>query len=268
MKANVLELNGKSSRELELPPVFATPLRPDLIRRAYWLVNSHAIQPKGRDPMAGMKTSAETHNPPTGQGISRIPRVKGERYSKSGQAGGVASIVGGRLGHGPRSNKVIYLRINRKERRLALASAIASTADQESVAARGHRIGKHGVPLVVADDLESVSKTSDLISFLEKVGLSEELERLYGSIKRRTGKSRLRGRSYREGVGPLIVVTNDRGVGKTAGSIPGAQVVPASSLNVLQLAPGGVPGRLTLWTESSLSELPVPGVEVEAKIAA
>jgi large subunit ribosomal protein L4e len=261
MNAKLTELNGKSTREVELPPTFATPVRPDLIKRAFWLVRSHSIQPKGRDPMAGMKTTAETHNPPTGQGISRIPRTKGERYAKSGIAGGVASVVGGRLGHGPRSNKVTYLKINRRERRLALASAVAATADQEAVVGRGHRTGRVKVPIVVSDDIEGVSKTSELVEFLEKIGLEDELQRLYGGVKRRTGKSKLRGRAHRRRSGPLIVITNDRGVGRTARSIPGAEVVAASSISITQLAPGGVPGRLTLWTESSLGELTLTRAE-------
>ena len=90
MKIDVLEMDGTSSKKIDLPSVFDTPLRSDLVKRAYWLVNSHGLQPKGRDPMAGERTTAETHSPPTGTGQSRIPRVKGERYSRSGMAGGVA----------------------------------------------------------------------------------------------------------------------------------------------------------------------------------
>jgi large subunit ribosomal protein L4e len=71
--------------------------------------------------------------------------------------------------------------------------------------------------------------------------MGEELRRLYGGIKRNSGKARLRGRAYRERVGPLFVVTNDRGVGKASGSIPGVDVVRVSDLSILDLAPGGVP---------------------------
>jgi large subunit ribosomal protein L4e len=255
MKAEVIGLDGKKSGEVEVPPVFATQLRPDLVRRMFWLVGSHRLQPKGRDPMAGERTTAETHSPPTGTGQSRIPRVKGERYSRSGMAGGVASVVKGRLPHPPRSEKVIHLGANRKENRLATDSAIAYTANLDAVRARGHRVGKLALPLVVADDVETVEKTGELVSFLEKVDLKAELERVYGHVKRSSGKRRLRGRAYRTGVGPLIVVTNDRGVGKAAGGIPGVGVKKVESLSVLDLAPGGVPGRLTIWTESAVSAL-------------
>lgn len=248
-------MDGKPSGQVDVPSVFATELRPDLVRRVFWLVGSHGLQPKGRDPMAGERTTAETHSPPTGTGRSRIPRVKGDRYPRGGLAGGVASVVKGRLPHPPRSEKVIHLGVNRKERRLATDSAIAYTASLEAVKARGHRVGRPSLPLVVADEVETVDKTAELVSFLEKIDLKAELARVDGRTKRNTGKRRLRGRAYRSGVGPLIVVTNDRGVGKAAGGIPGVGVTRVEDVSVLDLAPGGVPGRLTLWTESAMSAL-------------
>ena len=255
MKAEVHGLDGDSAGKVDVPDVFQTQLRPDLVRRAFWLVGSHGFQPKGRDPMAGERTTAETHSPPTGTGRARIPKVKGEGYTRSGMSAGVASVVKGRLPHPPRSEKVIHFKVNRKERRLATDSAIAFTASLDAVKARGHRVEKVELPLVVADDVETVEKTKDLASFLGKLELDAELARVRDGTKRNTGKSRLRGRVYRTPVGPLIIVTNDRGVGKAAGGIPGVEVRRVEDVSVLDLAPGGEPGRLTLWTESSLSAL-------------
>jgi len=267
LKVDVLGLDGKPAGKADVPEVFEGGLRPDLVKRAFWLVRSHGFQPKGRDPMAGERTTAETHSPPTGTGQSRIPRVKGERYPRSGLAGGVASVVKGRLAHPPRSEKVTYLKINRRERRLATAVAVAYTASLEAVRARGHRVEKVVLPLVVADDVETVGKTSELTAFFERAGLADEMKRLYSGIKRNPGRSRLRGRAYAEKVGPLIVVTNDRGIGKAASSIPGVGVVRVDSLSVLDLAPGGVPGRLTFWTESALGALAGLGEEAIAVAA-
>ena len=258
-KAEVIGLDGKPAGKVDIPEVFQTELRLDLVQRVYRLVNSHSYQPQGRDPMAGERTTAETHSPPTGTGRSRIPRVKGDRYPRGGMAGGVASVVKGRLPHPPRSEKVIHLKANRKERRLATATAIAYTASAEAVKGRGHAVEKLELPMVVSDDVEAVAKASELVSFLEKVDLGAELKRGRDGIKRNPGKARLRGRAYRTPVGPLIVVTNDRGVGKAAGGIPGVDVTRVESLSVLDLAPGGVPGRLTLWTESALSALGAKG---------
>jgi len=242
------------------------PLRPDIIHRAFWIVRSHGLQPYGRGPEAGERTSAESGWPPTGRGISRVPRVKGERSRRSGQAAGVASVVGGRLPHPPRSEKAIYNKINKKEKRLALETAIAFTGDANAVAWRGHRVGNLKFPLVVTDEIETVSKTRELESFFKEAGLTEELKRLVRGVKRRSGKPRMRGRAYKEPIGPLIVVSNDRGVGRAADGIPGAKVVSVSSVSILDLAPAGVAGRLTFWTESSLDALRTK--EVEAKVAA
>jgi large subunit ribosomal protein L4e len=255
LKVEVVGMNGKPSGKVDLPQVFVSQPRPDLVRRVFWLLGSHGLQPKGRDPMAGERTSAETHSPPTGTGRSRIPRVKGDRNPRSGLAGGVASVVKGRLAHPPRSEKVIYLKVNKKEKRLATDSAIAYTASLDAVKARGHRVKKVALPLVVTDDIETVEKTSELVTFFGKVDLDAELARVADGVKRNTGKRRLRGRVYRTRVGPLIVVTNDRGVGKAAGGVPGVQVTRVDDLSVLDLAPGGVPGRLTLWTESAVGTL-------------
>lgn len=255
MKAEVRGLDGESAGKVDVPQVFETQLRPDLVRRVFWLVGSHGFQPKGRDPMAGERTTAETHSPPTGTGRARIPKVKGDGYSRGGMSAGVASVVKGRLPHPPRSEKVIHFKVNKREKRLAIESAIAYTASYDAVKARGHRVEKLELPLVVADDVEAMEKTKDLVSFLQKLELDTELARVVDGTKRNTGKRRLRGRVYRTPVGPLIVVTNDRGVGKAAGGIPGVEVKRVEDLSVLDLAPGGEPGRLTLWTESSLGAL-------------
>jgi large subunit ribosomal protein L4e len=176
--------------------------------------------------------------------------------------------VGGRLPHPPRSEKAIYNKINKKEKRLALETAIAFTGDATAVAWRGHRVGNLEFPLVVSDDIEAVSKTGELNTFFETVGLSNELKRLVDGVKRRSGKPRMRGRAYKEPIGPLLVVTNDRGIGRAAEGIPGVKVVTIDSLSVLDLAPAGVAGRLTFWSESSLDALKSKEKGVEMKVEA
>ncbi len=263
----VIGMDGKPGDSVELPSVFSTPLRPDIVQRAWWIIHSHGLQPYGRDPMAGERTSAETGNPPTGRGVSRIPRVKGAGNIRAGQGGGVASTVKGRLPHPPKSEKVIYRKINVKERKLALNTAIAFTGDSSAVSWRGHKVGKAKFPIVVSDELEALEKTSAVEGFLTDLGLSEELKRIYGGVKRRSGTPRMRGRTTRKKLGPLIVVSNDRGVGRAASSIPGVEVVNVGSLSVLPLAPGGVAGRLTIWTSSALGLLGArskEGMKVEA----
>jgi len=262
-EVKVLDLEGNEVESVELPPVFRVPVREDVINRAYVALDSHRRSVQGRDPLAGERTTAEAGHPPTGRGISRIPRVKGERYSKSGMAGGVASTIHGRLPHPPRSEKVIRKEINAKENRLALASAIAATANTDLVSKRGHRFSRQ-LPIVVSSDVEKISKVRDLKRFLEAIGMGEEMKR----IERRTKKSgssisRLR----RTGVGPLFVVSDGKSLHLTVKSMGGISVARSSSLSVLDLAPGSSPGRLTIWSKDALSALTKNVQEVGARYA-
>ncbi|MBS7633277.1 50S ribosomal protein L4, partial [Candidatus Bathyarchaeota archaeon] len=72
----VFNLEGKPAGKIELPPVFATPFRPDVIKRAVLAVQSTRFQRQGRDYMAGKRTSAESRG--TGSAIARVPRLKGQ----------------------------------------------------------------------------------------------------------------------------------------------------------------------------------------------
>jgi large subunit ribosomal protein L4e len=246
----VFNLEGKSTRKIELPPVFATPLRPDVIKRAVLAIQSSRFQPQGRDPMAGKRTSAESRG--TGFAMARIPRLKGQ----SGRAAFAPGTVGGRQSHPPVSEKRIVKRIPKKEKRLALLSAIAATASKEVVAARGHSIvDVLEIPLVVTNDLEALKKTRDVEETLIRLGVLSDIYRVEGSRKVRAGKGKSRGRKMKQSVGPLIVVAEDKGIMEAARNIPGVNVARVSSLNAEMLAPGTHPGRLTIWTDSALERL-------------
>ncbi len=267
-KASVYNLDGSVASEIDLPEVFSTPFRPDVIHRAYVALSSHNIQPQGRDPLAGEKTSAETYNPPTGRGISRVPRVKGERHPRAGQAAGIASVVKGRQPHPPRSEKRIRKEINEKERLLATASAIASSSNRELIMLRGHKIDKVPIiPLVVSDEFQSLDKAKDLRPFFERFGLDEDVDRAAEKRKTLSGKPRMRGRTKRSAKGPLIVVAEDKGIGKAVKNFPGVDYVLAKDLSLLHLAPGSYPGRLVVWTESALKSLSKPLMEVARRFA-
>src|SRR5579884_3692584 len=183
----VLDLEGKEKGKITLPAVFRTPVREDVVHRVFVALDSHKRKKQGRDLLAGERTSAETYNPPTGRGISRVPRVKGERYSKSGMAGGVASIVHGRLPFPPRSEKIVRKEINTKERRLALASAIAATANQDLVSKRGH-VYTAKLPIFVSDEIEKISKVRDLKKFLAAIGAGDELSRATARTKKTSSR--------------------------------------------------------------------------------
>jgi large subunit ribosomal protein L4e len=250
-QVKILNLEGEETESFVLPSVFQTPIRQDVINRVYVALASHGIQPQGRDPLAGERTSAESGHPPTGRGISRIPRVKGERYSKSGMAGAVASTVHGRLAHPPRSEKVIRKEVNKKERYLALASAVAATADGDLVSKRGHKFSSK-LPIIVTSDIENITKVRELKKFLSSIGADKDLERAGRRTKKVSSALAIR---ERPGVGPLIVVSSTSKLGGIAKSMEGLTIARSSSISVLDLAPGSAPGRLTIWSKGSLDAL-------------
>lgn len=248
MKVPVVDLQNKVIDEMELPKVFETPLRPDVIKRVVIAQQSHRFQPQGRDPMAGKKTTAKSLG--TGLGIARIPRVRGTRRGAF-----AVGTVGGRRGFPPTSKKRIKKRINRKERWLAIKSAIAATALRDIVAARGHVIDAVShLPIVVEDEVESLKKTREVRSLLINLGVWLDVERAdRGKI--RAGKGKMRGRKKKVGRGPLIVVSEDRGISKASANLPGVDVVRITDLNAELLAPGAHPGRLVIWSRSAFEAL-------------
>jgi len=261
LKANLLNLKGELKGQIELPKIFSTPYRPDLIKKVYVRISTHRIQPQSRAINAGEWTSAESWG--VGRGAARMARVKGAGSSRANQAAGVASVVGGRVTHPPNKEKKIFKEINRKERRLAMASAIAATTNLELVSLRGHKISNIiKLPIVIKEELEKIKKTNEFIRLLEILNISEDIERVIKSRKTRSGTSRRRGRSTRTGKGPLIVVNKDDGVFKAARNIPGVECVIARNLNIENLAPGSHPGRLVIWSDQAISNLPKSLLEI------
>ncbi len=249
LKRPLLNLNGEVAGEVELPPAFMVPVRVDLIRRAFLSAFTARLQPKGRDPMAGKRTTAESLG--IGYGLARVPRIKG-----SNRAAFINSARGGHLAFPPRPDRVIHERINKKERRLAIISALAATARREFVEARGHIIDKvKSVPVIVVEDLENVSKAKELRDVFVKLGVWDDVERA-SEWRQRSTKGKMRGRRYKKRVGPLIVISNEKApVRKAVGAFPGTEAVAVNLLSVKHLAPGGVPGRLTIFTKPALEEI-------------
>lgn len=246
--AKIFNLDGKEVGTIELPDVFMTPFRPDVIKRAVITIQSHRLQPKGRDPYAGKRTTAESWG--VGYGLARVPRLDTSRAKFA------PGTVSGRLAHPPAVEKRIYKRIPKKERRLALFSAIAATARKEVVEARGHIIDSvPSLPLIVTDDLESIKRARDLKRALMNLGVWPDVERVMDSIKVRSGKGKMRGRRLKKAVGPLIVISKDDGIFRAARNFPGVDIVKVKDLNPEILAPGTHPGRLTIWTISTIEDL-------------
>ena len=91
MKTTALTITGSKDGEVELPLIFSTPFRAELIHKAFTNLTSHKFQRQGRHPTAGMDVVARSNDPPTGQHTARIAKMKGGGGGRQGQAGGVAS---------------------------------------------------------------------------------------------------------------------------------------------------------------------------------
>ena len=248
--AQVFDIEGKPTGEIPLPTVFETRLRLDIIQKASVAQQSHRFQPQGRNLMAGKRTTAEGFG--VGRGISRVPRIGGHG-PLSGTAAFAPGTVGGRMAFPPVTAKKIAKQINRKERRLALRSAIAATASDEIVRQRGHKFDQERrLPLVVNDEVEKLAKSSQAKHFLSAVGVWDDVLRVRRSKRIKSGRRV-------HAVGPLIVVGDDKTARKALRNFEGVSVIRADELSVEMLAPGTHPGRLTIWSESAVKKIAEKG---------
>lgn len=244
--------DGTLAAETIAPPHFFEYVRPDLIRRAYLSALSARFQPKGTYEGAGKEHSCESFG--VGLGIARIPRYKGHLWPRGCMA---PNTVGGRRAHPPRPEKKLHEEINWREKNLAIRSAIAATAYKSWVSARGHVIDKvPSLPLAVTEGAEKIERAGGARGLFMALGLWDDVERAARRTRIRAGKGKRRGRRYKEPRSVLVVVSRlGAPLARAVKNFPGVDVVPVDQLNMLALAPGGVPGRLTLWTLPAIERL-------------
>lgn len=244
----------KATSSVALPSVLLAPIRPDLVHFVFNQMNRNHRQPYAVKPEAGHQCAAESWG--TGRAVSRIPRVHGSGTSRSGQGAFGNMCRGGRMF----SPTKIWRRWNRKvnvnQRRYAVASALAASAIPALVQARGHRIQNvPEVPLIVDDELQTVSKTSKAVNILTKIGAYTDVEKVRASRGIRKGKGKSRNRRYVQRRGPLVIYHTDSGLVKAFRNVPGVETCCVTRLNLLQLAPGGHLGRFIVWTKSAFERL-------------
>lgn len=260
-KIQVLDANAKKTGEMDLPVQFSEAARPDLIRRSVLSLQSRARQAYGSDPEAGMRHSSKLskrrrkYRGSYGFGISRVNRKihtrRGTRFFWVGAFS--PQTRGGRRAHAPKAEKNFEQKINAKENRKAIRSAMAAGLNAELVAERGHKVPS-GFPFALDNSFEDLVKTSDLKKALLALGLNEELSR--ASAKSiRAGRGKTRGRKYKRAKGPLIVVSKGCPLIKSAANVAGIDVVLCHSVNAELLAPGADMGRLTLWTKAAVEKI-------------
>jgi large subunit ribosomal protein L4e len=245
MDANIIDLSGNVTKKITTN-IFDEPYRPDLIKKAVQAAQANRQQPYGPHMYAGMRTSAEGWGP--GRGVSRVARLRnGSRAARIPQA------VKGREAHPPKPEADRTEKINDKERKKAISSALAATGNMEMVKKRGHQFSVN-LPLIAVDELSALSKTKEVKSFMEAAHIWDDVER--AKIRTiRAGKGKLRGRKYKHTKSILIVTAEDNGIAKAARNLAGVDVVMYDQLNAELLAPGTHAGRLTIFTESAIARL-------------
>lgn len=262
-KVNVYSLDGKVEKQIELPPVFFTEFRPDLIRRAVKASNANRRQPYGPSPTAGMRHAVSQWG--KGRGVARVQRLTGGKTAAESPPN-----VGGRRAHPPRPEKDWSEKMNMKERKKALSSALAALAKADVVRQRGHKIVDEMThPIILVDEFENLPEsivekypdeterrfTKEALEIIDNIGLGDEIQRVIDGTHIRAGRGKLRGRKYKKPKGMLFVVTDKKKMARCLNNIPGAEITTPNKLNVEILAPGGDPGRLTIFTEKALKEL-------------
>ena len=147
--AKLYNVHGTELKSISLPEQFDEEVNQDLIRRAVLVLQQNSRQRYGAFKEAGKRSSAKlskrrrNYRGSYGKAISRVSRkIMWKRGSQFGMEGAFApGTRGGRRAHPPKSEKSFLVKINKKERRKAIRSAIAATAVKDIVSLR-HKIPK------------------------------------------------------------------------------------------------------------------------------
>ena len=91
---NVYGIDGKAKGKVELPSVFRTPFRPDVIKRSVISAQANRRQRYGPRKNSGMRHAVSTWG--KGRGVSRVQRLKQGRTGAESP-----NNVGGRRAHPP-----------------------------------------------------------------------------------------------------------------------------------------------------------------------
>ena len=238
-----------------LPAVFSTGIRADIVNFVHTNISKNRRQGHAVNFFAGMKHSAESWG--TGRAVARIPRVGGSGTSRNGQAAFGNQCRKGRMFAPIRIWRRWHARSNIKQKRYAVATAVAASAILPLVQARGHRVDHvQEFPAVVSNAAEKIERTKEAVRFLKDIGAWADVKKVIDTVKVRAGKGKLRNRRFRSRRGPLVVYSGANvPLIKALRNIPGVEVAHVSRLNLLQLAPGGHVGRFVIWTEGAFEEL-------------
>ena len=153
------KIDGSAS----MPTVFSAPFRDDLVQFCHSNMALNRRQAHGVYHLAGHEHSAESWG--TGRAVARIPRISGSGTHRSGQGAFGNMCRKGRMFAPLKIWRKWHRKVNLKQKRNAVASALAAAACAPLVQARGHRIDSvPELPLVV--NSLNVDSTKGMLSAL------------------------------------------------------------------------------------------------------
>jgi large subunit ribosomal protein L4e len=238
--------------------IFESEIREDIVAKV--LETKKQQQPYSPSLVAGKQHSAKglivharhVWRSGYGRGQSRVPRKifsrKGSQFNW--EAAEVPQAKGGMRAHPPKAIQFINdLKINKKELKIAFASAVAATGSEKYILKKYSSIEEldKKAPFVISSEITK-SKTKQIL---------EELKTLLGNLydvaikekSIRAGKGKMRGRKYKSTAGMILVLGNDEELKTKL-----FEVKKARELNVMDLANGGL-GRVAVYTEKAVREL-------------
>jgi len=259
MKVQIIDINGIKAREIATG-IFESEIRSDIVQKLIEIERFDEKQPYAPFTWAGMNTSASgnvKHNrhvwkTDRGRGTSRYPK---KRMSDKGShfvwvAAIIPGVRGGRRAHPPKIPRT-EIKINKKEKLLALKSALAMVASLDQLKKKYSTLNsmdtKLKFPLVIDSKLLSL-KSKGFFEALNKI-FGKELFNLAVQEKTvRAGRGKMRGRKYKQNAGMLLVIGN-----KEKMKISGIDVVNVKEMKLRQLAENGA--RITMFTEEAVKDI-------------
>ena len=251
MKSTLYSQDGKKKSQIELPKIFNTAIRQDIV--AKFFEADKFIQPYSSNPEAGKRQSASgtiSHKRHDfkchyGSGRSRVPRKtmsrRGTQFVWVGA--NIPGSRGGRRAHPPKGVGK-EKKINKKEILLAFNSAFAATADTKYLLDRYASLNKLDSAPFVIESLPD--KTKALKDVLKNI-LGETFHLAFKKKTVRAGKGKARGRKYKSNAGVLIVTST-----KENKKFKGVDVKTLDEISIADLYPLG---RLAVYTQKALEEL-------------
>lgn len=256
MKAKMFDKTGKEKGSVDLPKNFSVNIREDILSKVFEAHRGLHSQAYGAKEGAGAQYSAsgiskkKRHDwkATYGKGISRVPRKVMSRHGSSFNWIGatVSNARGGRRPHAPRSAKILFGKINKKEVLLAFNSALAGTVDAKFLE---KKYGKKVESGFVFEDKILEVKTKDFVAVMKKV-FGDAFATVLKHKSIRAGIGKMRGRKYKSNAGLLFVLGNKESMKRK-----GIEVVNVKDLSIKDLSPNGEPGRLVCYTENAIKDI-------------